>query len=56
MTTHLGVMILFAVCVSVAFGTLLRETPREELRLASRIFLGMVGGAYLVVWIMYLMF
>ncbi|HYN06825.1 MAG TPA: hypothetical protein VES67_05510 [Vicinamibacterales bacterium] len=56
MTSHLGVMILFAACVSLVFGTLLRETPREELRLASRIFIGMVGGAYLVGWIMFLMF
>ena len=29
MTTHLGVMILFAACVSVVFGALLRETPRD---------------------------
>ena len=56
MTTHLGVMILFAACVSVVFGTLLRETPKDELRIASRIFIGMVGGAYLVGWIMYLLF
>jgi hypothetical protein len=56
MTTHLGVMILFAACVSAVFGTLLRETPNDELRLATRIFVGMVGGAYLVGWIMYLLF
>ena len=49
-------MILFAACVSVVFGTLLRETPREELRLAARIFIGLVGGAYVVGWIMYLTF
>ena len=56
MTSHLGVMILFAACVSIVFGTLLRETPRDELRLASRVFLGMVGGAYLVGWVMFLLF
>jgi hypothetical protein len=56
MTSHLGVMILFAACVSVVFGTLLRETPRDEMRLALRVFIGLVGGAYLVGWIMYLAF
>jgi hypothetical protein len=56
MTSHLGVMILFAACASVVFGTLLRETPRDELRLAVRVFLALVGGAYVVGWIMYLAF
>jgi hypothetical protein len=56
MTSHLGVMILFAACVSIAFGTLMRETPRDEIRLAARIFLALVGGACLVGWIMFLAF
>jgi hypothetical protein len=56
MTTHLGVMILFAACVSVVFSALMRETLRDELRLATRIFVGLVGGAYVVGWIMYLAF
>jgi hypothetical protein len=56
MTSHLGVMVLFAACVSIVFGTLLRETPRDELRLALRVFLGLVASAYLVGWIMYLAF
>jgi hypothetical protein len=56
MTSHLGVMILFAACASIVFGTLLRETPRDELRLALRVFIGLVGGAYLIGWIMYLAF
>ena len=56
MTTHLGVMVLFAACVSVVFGTMLRETPAEEVRLASRIFAALVLGAYIVGWVMYLAF
>jgi undecaprenyl pyrophosphate phosphatase UppP len=56
MTTHLGVMILFAACVSVVFGTLLRETPRDELRMAARIFSALVVGAYALGWVMYLAF
>jgi hypothetical protein len=56
MTTHLGVMVLFAACVSVVFGTMLRETPAEELRFSARIFAALVFGAYLVGWVMYLAF
>ena len=56
MTTHLGVMILFAACVSAVFGALLRDTPRDELRLGARIFTGLVFGAYALGWIMFLAF
>ena len=56
MTTHLGVMILFAACVAAVFGALLRETPREEIRLAARIFTALVFGAYALGWVMYLAF
>jgi hypothetical protein len=54
MTTHLGVMILFAACVAIVFGTLLRDNPRDELRLAGRIFGGLIVGAYVVGWIMFI--
>jgi len=56
MTTHLGVMILFAACVSTVFGTLLRDQPREQIRLGARIFTGLVVGAYGLGWLMYLVF
>jgi hypothetical protein len=55
-TTHLGVMILFALCVSAVFGTLLRDDPRAGWRLASRIFVGLVFGAYALGWIMFVAF
>jgi len=56
MTTHLGVMILFAACVSVVFGTLMRDAPRDQLVLAGRIFAGLVVGAYAVGWLMYFVY
>jgi hypothetical protein len=56
MTSHLGVMILFAACVSIVFGTLLRDLPAEQLRLSGRIFGALVAGAYAVGWLMYLAF
>jgi len=56
MTTHLGVMILFAACVSAVFGTLLRDEAQEQWRLGARIFTGLVVGAYGLGWVMYLAF
>lgn len=53
MTTHLGVMLLFSACVSVVFGTLLRDDTREQVRFGARIFLTMAVGAYALGWIMY---
>ena len=54
MTTHLGVMILFAACVSIVFAVLGRDDRGAQVRLASRIFAGLVVGAWAVGWIMYL--
>lgn len=56
MTTHLGVMILFAACVSAVFGALLRDAPRDQWRLGSRIFTTLVAGAYGLGWVMYFLF
>jgi len=53
MTSHLGVMILFAACVSTVFGTLMRDVARDQLRLGLRIFGGLVLGAYVLGWVMY---
>ena len=56
MTSHLGVMILFAACISIVFGTLFRDVPREQVRLGGRIFATLVIGGYAVGWLMYLAF
>ena len=56
MTTHLGVMILFAACVSAVFGTLLRDQWRDQLRFGGRMFAALVLGAYALGWLMYFAF
>ena len=53
MTTHLGVMILFAACVSTVFAVLLRDQPKDELRLGARVFTSLVFGAYALGWLMF---
>lgn len=56
MTSHLGIMMLFALCVSVVFGTLLRDAPRDQIRLAGQIAGVLIVGAYALGWLMYLLF
>jgi hypothetical protein len=52
--THVAVMVIFAACVSIVFGTLLRVDPREQLRLGLRIFGALVVGAMALGWLMLL--
>lgn len=56
MTSHLGVMILFAFAVSAVFGALLRDDAGEQVRVGARIFVALVGGAYVAGWLMHLLF
>lgn len=56
MTSHVGLMLIFAVCVAVVFATLVRDDRREQIRLGTRIFGGLVAGAYLLGWVMYGLF
>ena len=56
MTTHLGIMVLFVALVSTVFGTLMREESADQLRLGSRIFVSLAGGAYVAGWLMYVVF
>ena len=53
MTTHLGLMVLFSLYVSIAFATMMRDEPREQLRLGARIFGGFVGAGILIGWLLY---
>jgi hypothetical protein len=53
MTSHFGLLVLFASFVSVVFAVLQRETPREQARLAGLLFAGFVLGAYVLGWLMY---
>jgi len=52
-TTHLGLMVVFALFVSVVFATLLRDDPKEQVKLGAKMFAGMVGGAMAVGWLLY---
>ena len=53
MTTHFGVMVVFALFVSVVFAALMRDDPKEQFRLGVRLFGGLVGGGVLAGWLLY---
>lgn len=53
MTTHLGLMLVFALLVSTVFAVLLRDTPREQLRLGLRLLGSFVVVALALGWFMY---
>lgn len=53
MTSHFGLMVLFALCVSVVFATLMRDDPREQIRFGARLFASFVGAGLLLGWLLY---
>ena len=55
MTTHLGLMVVFALFVSIVFSALMRDDPREQVRLGAKMLGGLVGGGILVGWLLYVL-
>ena len=53
MTTHLGLMVLFALFVSVVFATLMRDEPREQLLFGARLVAGFIGAGLAIGWLLY---
>jgi heme A synthase len=52
MTSHLGLMVLFAFFVSLIFAVIQKDQPHEQLRLGARMFAGFVGAGVILGWIM----
>jgi len=53
MSSHFLHLIVYSTLVSSYFGVLVHRRPSEQFRLASFIWLGMVGGALVLASIMY---
>ena len=53
MTTHAGLMVIFALFVSTVFATMMRDDPREQLRFGARLFAGFVGAGFIIGWLLY---
>ena len=52
-TSHLGLLVVFALFVSTAFAVLMRDEPREQLMFGARLFGTFVGSAVLLGWLLY---
>jgi len=52
-TTHLGLMAVFAVFVSVAFAALTRDEPADQLRFGARLFAGFMLVGIVLGWLLY---
>lgn len=53
LVSHALLMILYATVVSLFFALLWRRDRRGQVKLFLQLFLGMVGGAFLLAWLMY---
>lgn len=53
MTSHLGLMVMFALFVSTVFAVLLRDDPREQVRFGAQLLGAFIGGALLLGWVLY---
>ena len=53
MTTHVGLMALFAFFVSLVFAVISRDDPRGQLELGAKYFGAFLGAGLLLGWLMY---
>lgn len=53
MTSHFLLLVLFAFLVSTVFAALLRDDPRQQVRLGGMMFGGFVATAVVLGWLMY---
>lgn len=51
--SHFVLLVIFSLCVSIVFAALMREEMREQVTLAGRMFIGLVGAAIIIGWLMY---
>jgi len=52
-TSHFLVLVLFSFFVSLVFGVLLRDQPREQLRTGALMFGGFIAAALVLGWLMF---
>lgn len=53
MTSHAGLMILFAGLVSLVFATIMCDEPREQLRFGLRLLLAFTATGLGLGWLMF---
>ena len=52
MTSHFGLMLLFAFFVSVIFATITKDTPKEQAMLGAKMFATFAAAAIGLGWVL----
>ena len=52
MTSHFGLLVLFAAFVSLVFATIAKDTPREQVTLGLSLMGSFIGAAVVLGWLM----
>jgi hypothetical protein len=52
-TSHFGLLLVFAFLVSTVFAVLLRDDPKAQLRTGAMMFAGFAAAALALAWLMY---
>jgi hypothetical protein len=52
-TSHFLLLVVFSFFVSLVFGVLLRDEPREQFRTGAVMFGGFIATAFVLGWLMY---
>lgn len=55
MTSHFGLLLLFAAFVSLVFATIAKDSPAEQAKLGLSLLGGFVGAAVVLGWLMRLL-
>lgn len=53
MTSHVGLLVLFALMTSTVFAVIAKDAVRDQVRTGLRLFAGFVGVAFILGWLMY---
>ena len=53
MHSHLVLMLIFSLCLSIVFAALLREETRDQLIIGAKMFGAMIAAALVLGWLMY---
>lgn len=52
MTSHFGLLVLFAFFVSLIFATIAKDTPAEQAKLGAKMFGTFIGAALALGWVL----
>lgn len=53
MTSHVGLMVLFSLFVSIVFAALSRDDPKQQLLFGARLFGGFIAAGIAIGWLLY---